>query len=68
MNEIKELITVIQILSGVGAAGRIVYLILENLNADDQTARNKKIKNVLIVLILIETVLTIANIIKGYYE
>lgn len=68
MNEIKELITVIQILSGVGAAGRIVYLILENLNADDQTARNKKIKNVLIVLILIETVLTIANIIKGYYQ
>lgn len=68
MNEIKELITVIQILSGMGAAGRIVYLILENLNADDQTARNKKIKNVLIVLILIETVLMIANIIKGYYQ
>lgn len=68
MDEIKELITVIQILSGTGAAVRIVYLILENLNADDLTARNKKIKNVLIVLILIETVLTAANIIKGYYQ
>lgn len=68
MKEIKELITVIQILSGTGAAVKIVYLILENLNADDQTVRNKKIKNVLIVLILIETVLTIANIIKGYYN
>lgn len=68
MDEIKELITVIQILSGTGAAVRIVYLILENLNADDLTARNKKIKNVLIVLIMIETVLTAANIIKGYYQ
>ncbi len=68
MDEIKELITVIQILSGTGAAVRIVYLILENLNADDLTARNKKIKNVLIVLIMIETVLTAATIIKGYYQ
>lgn len=68
MDEIKELITVIQILSGTGAAVKIVYLILENLNADDLTARNKKIKNVLIVLIMIETVLTAANIIKGYYQ
>ncbi len=67
MNEIIELITVVQALSGTGAAVRIVYLILENLNADDQTARNKKIKNVLIVLIMIETVLTAARIVRGYY-
>lgn len=68
MDEIKELILAIQILSGACAAVKILYLILENLNADDQTARNKKIKNIFIVLILIETVLTVANIIKGYYQ
>lgn len=68
MDEIKELILVLQVLSGAGAAVRITYLVLENLNAEDQTARNKKIKNIFIVLIMIETVLTIANIIKGYYE
>lgn len=68
MNEIIELITVVQTLSGAGAAVRIVYLILENLNADDLTVRNKKIKNVLIVLVMIETVLTAARIIRGYYS
>lgn len=68
MENIKNLILAVQVVAGVGAMVRIVYLILMNLNEDDHTARNKKIKNVFIALILIETVLTIANIIKSYYQ
>lgn len=68
MNRIKELILVIQVIAGAGAMARIVYYIITSLNEDDHTARNKKIKNVFIALILIETVFTVANIIKSYYQ
>lgn len=68
MDEIKELILVIQAIAGAGGMVRIVYLIFENLNEDDHTMRNKKMKNILIVLVLIETALYAANIIKGYYQ
>lgn len=67
MESMKELITVIQVAAGAGGMARVVYFILMNLNEDDHTARNKKIKNVFVALILIETVLTVASIIKGYY-
>lgn len=68
MEKIKELIVIIQIVAGAGAMARIVYYIIVNLNEDDHRPRNKKIKNVFIALILIETVFTVANIIKGYYQ
>ncbi len=67
MEKIKELIVVIQVVAGAGVAVKVVYYILTGLNEDDHTMRNKKIKNLLIALILIETVMTIANLIKGYY-
>lgn len=68
MDKIKELITVIQVVAGAGAMTRVVYYILAHINDDDFTTRNKKIKNVLIAVILIETALYIANVIKGYYQ
>lgn len=68
MNNIRQLILAVQVVAGAGALARIVYHIIINLNEDDHTARNKKIKNVFIALILIETVFTVANIIKSYYQ
>lgn len=68
MDKIKELIFVIQILAGVGAMARVVYYILAHINDDDYTTRNRKIKNLLVAVILIETALYIANVIKGYYQ
>lgn len=68
MKNIRELILAVQVVAGVGALARIVYYIITSLNEDDHTASNKKIKNVFIALILIETVFTVANIIKSYYQ
>lgn len=68
MDKIRELIIVVQLISGVGAMAKIVYYILAYMNDDDYTTRNRKIKNTLIAVILIETALSMAYTIKGYYH
>lgn len=67
MKEIKELILAIQILAVVAAVFRIGYILLINLHEEDKTVSNRKIKNILIVLILMETIGGFARLIKHYY-
>ena len=67
MDKIKELITVIQASAGVFGMLRVVYIILTSQTEDDHTQRNRKIRNVLIAVIIIETAIYLATAITGYY-
>ena len=67
MDKIKELILCIQILAGVGGLFRIVWLIFAHMTDDDKTMLKKKVRTVFIVIIIIESILTLATIIKRYY-
>lgn len=68
MDSIKELILVVQAVAPGAALFRIVYYIITTMNDDDKTAGKKKIRNILVALVFIETVLTILGIIRGYYR
>ena len=67
LDNLKNLIYVIQGIAGAGGMAKVVYLIIQHLHDDDMTMRNKKIKNTLEAIILIETVLTLTTIFKNYY-
>lgn len=67
MEEIKSLIYVVQGIAIGGSLVRCVLIILEHLHDDDMTIRNKKMRNVLIALLLIETGIGLGTIISSYY-
>lgn len=68
MDEIKELIIAIQIIAGTGGMVRATYWILMGLNEEDYSPYKKKIKNVIIAVVLIETVFTLTGVFLGYYN
>ncbi|MCM1159475.1 MAG: hypothetical protein NC300_12495 [Bacteroidales bacterium] len=67
MDEIVELIMAVQILAAAGAGAKIVYLVLSTMHEEETAQRNRKIRNVLMALILIETAVSLGALIKGYY-
>lgn len=67
MEEIKSLIYVIQGIAIGGSLVRCVLIIVDHLHDDDMTIRNKKLRNVLIALLLIETCIGLGIIINSYY-
>ena len=68
MNELKELIVAIQIVAGVTAIYRIAAILFETIHDEDKAPRNKKLTNVMIAIILIETITTAGNLILYYYQ
>lgn len=67
MKEIETLIIVIQILAGGGALLRLVLIIIDHIGDEDKTIRDKKMRNVLIALVLIETCVGFGTLIYSYY-
>lgn len=68
MDKIRELTTVIQSAAGIIGMLKIVYIILQAQNEEDHTQRNRKIRNVLIAVILIETAVYLAAKFNGYWR
>ncbi len=68
MDELKELIVTIQIIAGVAALYRMAAILLETVHDEDKSPRNKKLKNLMIAIILIETITTAGNLILHYYR
>lgn len=67
MTEIKNLIAAIQVMTIIIAIARISVLKLQNLQEDDQRQVNRKIKNIIKVIIIIESILTIVAYLRKYY-
>ena len=67
MEEINSLIIAIQILAAGGAMVRLVLIIIDHLGEDDKKIRNRKMRNVLIALLLIETCIGLGTLIYSYY-
>lgn len=63
----KMMVIAVQTVAIGGSLFRIVYLIFKHLGDEDQTMRNNKIKNVIIILILIELIVSFASMIENYY-
>lgn len=67
MESIKELILAIQLLAGVAACFRCVYLFIAHLTDEDKTIRNNKLRNTILATFIIEFVLGLGELIKSYY-
>lgn len=67
MVEIKNLIAAIQVMSVIIAIARIAVLKLQNLQEEDQKPVNRKIKNIVKAVIIIESILTIVAYLQKYY-
>lgn len=67
MEKLKQLVVAVQILSGAAGMFRVVYLIMQHLHDEDYTQLKQKVKNVIIMVILIEGIIVIADIIQKYY-
>lgn len=67
MTEIKNLIAAIQVMTIIIAIARIAALKLQNLQEEDQKPVNRKIKNLIKVVIIIESILTIVAYLQKYY-
>ncbi len=67
MVEIKNLIAAIQIMAVIIAIARIAVLKLQNLPEDDQRPVNRKIKNIVKAVIIIESIITIVAYLQKYY-
>lgn len=67
MVEIKNLIAAIQIMAVVIAIARIAALKLQTLPEDDHRQADRKIKNIVKAVIIIESIVTIAAYLQKYY-
>ncbi|MCI8507277.1 MAG: hypothetical protein HFJ06_01745 [Lachnospiraceae bacterium] len=67
MVEIKNLIAAVQIMAVIIAIARIAVLKLQNLPEDDQRQTNRKIKNIVKAVIIIESIITIVAYLQKYY-
>lgn len=68
MQQLKQLIIAVQVMTPIVGAARIGYLMLINLHEAEKNPMYKKIKNTLMAIIMIEFVLYTAAMIKGYYS
>ena len=67
MDKIKELISVIQGLTVGAAMLKILYIIIQSKSEEDTRERNRKIRNIIIVVIIIETVIYLSEMINRYW-
>lgn len=67
MEDIKELINAVQVIIPVAGACKIIKIIADSSSDEDKSPMTKRIKRVIAVIILAETVITFGTLIKGYY-
>lgn len=69
MQQVSQLITALLILLPLAAAARIVYcLIAINTDNSDDGSYKRRIKNILIFLILAESILGLVKVISSYFS
>lgn len=64
----KLLVITIQAIIIPAALFKIVMLIISHLNDEDKTMRDKRIMNVLKILILAELIIGFGDVILNYYQ
>jgi hypothetical protein len=68
MDDVQQIIILLQILIGIGAAGRITFCCIQKaMNADGQEGYNKRIKNAAIFAVVAELITTIISLAKSYF-
>ena len=69
MQQVSQLITVLLILLPLAAAARIVYcLIAMSTDHSDDGSYKLRIRNILIFLILAESIMGLIKVISGYFS
>lgn len=67
MNSLKDLIFAVQVLIPPAATLKIIKLFGEHTMDEDKGTRNRRIRNVLIIMIVCETIISLGELIKSYY-
>lgn len=67
MELLKELIIVVQLFIPLAATIKIIKLLGEHSTEEDKGVRNRKIINIIIIVIACETVIYLGNTIQEYY-
>lgn len=70
MQQVSQLITVLLILLPLAAAARIVYCLIamSTDHSDDSSSYKRRIRNILIFLILAESIMGLIKVISGYFS
>ena len=67
MQQVSQLITVLLILLPLAAAARIVYCLIA-MSTDHSDDGSYKLRNILIFLILAESIMGLIKVISGYFS